>query len=122
MRKPSRNTRSANMNKIAFLLLAPTVLMAQSTGTIVGTVEDSSGAVIPGAAVKVIHQSTAQQSSTVSDNAGRFSFPRLPVGEYRLEAGHQGFRQSVTEGIRLDADQSRQANIVLRSEERRVGK
>ncbi len=101
------------MNRLVFLLLAPAVLFAQSTGTIVGTVEDSSGAVIPAASVKVINQSTAQQSSAVSDSAGRFNFPRLPVGDYRLEAGHQGFRQSVTDGIRLDADQSRQANIVL---------
>jgi hypothetical protein len=98
------------------LLLAPlypVLLLAQSTGTIVGTVSDSSGAVVPDVAVKVTNQATAQQTSTLSDSAGRFSFPRLPVGDYRLEAGAKGFRQFISEGIRLDADQNRQANIKL---------
>lgn len=101
------------MSKLTLWLLAPALLLAQSTGTIVGIVEDSSGAVIPGVSLKVTNQSTSQQTSTESDGAGRFSFPRLPVGDYRLEAGHEGFRRFVSEGIRLDADQSRQANIVL---------
>jgi outer membrane receptor protein involved in Fe transport len=99
--------------KLALLVSVPALLLAQSTGSIVGTVADTSGAVFPQAAVKVINKSTDQQSSTTTDSAGRFSFPRLPVGDYRLEVSRQGFRSSVSDSIRLDADQSRLANFVL---------
>src|SRR6476661_5387687 len=95
------------------LFCVPCLLFAQSTGTILGTVADTSGALVPDAQIKVISQSTGQQWQANSDSAGRFSFPRLPVGDYRLEAVHTGFRQFVTEGIHLDADQTRAANVVL---------
>jgi outer membrane receptor protein involved in Fe transport len=95
------------------LFCAPSLLFAQSTGTILGTVADSSGALVPGAVVRVISQATGQQWEAASDTSGRFSFPRLPVGDYRLEATHTGFRQFVSEGVHLDSDQTRAANIVL---------
>lgn len=88
-------------------------LFAQSTGLITGTVEDSSGAVIPNAQVSAVQQSTSLRFEAATDQAGRFSFPRLPVGEYRIECKQQGFRGFVSETIRLDADQTRQAGIVL---------
>ena len=98
---------------VALLVFGAAAAQAQSTGTIVGTVQDSSSGVVPGAAIRVTNEGTGHQTAAVTDAAGRFSFPRLPVGVYRLEASSSGFRQFITEGIRLDADQSRQANIVL---------
>jgi outer membrane receptor protein involved in Fe transport len=86
---------------------------SQSTAVISGRVEDSSGALVPGASVAVIQQQTDQRFDAVSDNQGRFSFPRLPVGNYRVEVTHPGFRRFESEMIRLDADQTRQANVVL---------
>ncbi|MGH9675053.1 MAG: carboxypeptidase regulatory-like domain-containing protein, partial [Bryobacteraceae bacterium] len=62
---------------------------------------------------QVISERTGLKYSAASDDAGRFSFPRLPVGSYRLEATRQGFRQFLAEAIHLDSDQTRQANIVL---------
>ena len=88
-------------------------MFAQSTGTLVGTVQDSSGAVIAGAEVRVINEGTGQQTTAMTDDAGRFNFPRLPVGDYRMNATRAGLRQFVATGIRLDSDQSRQANITL---------
>jgi outer membrane receptor protein involved in Fe transport len=95
------------------LVLVPCLVFGQSTGTILGTVSDSSGAVVPAAVIKVASVSTAQQWQVASDAAGRFSFPRLPVGDYKLEATHAGFRQFVSDIIHLDSDQTRAANIVL---------
>src|SRR5436190_8834122 len=96
---------------IAFVFTA--LACAQSTGVISGSVEDSTGAVIPGAAVSAIQSQTGQRFDAVTDAQGRFSFPRLPVGNYRVEAGRQGFRRFVSEIIRLDADQTRRAAVVL---------
>ena len=102
------------MNRLPCLLfLAASAALAQSTGVISGSVEDSSGAVIPGAGVTAIQLQTSQRFNASADAAGRFSFPRLPAGNYRLEATRQGFRRFQSESIRLDADQTRQAAIVL---------
>src|SRR5712692_1168956 len=102
------------MRRALVLLIAlVTMASAQSTGVISGSVEDTTGAVIPGAAVSAIQSQTSQRFEAVTDAQGRFSFPRLPVGNYRLEAGRQGFRRFVSEAVRLDADQTRQASVVL---------
>jgi outer membrane receptor protein involved in Fe transport len=96
-----------------FLSLTAVPLGAQSTGAIVGVVQDSSGAMVPGASITVRNELTSLASNATSDAAGRFTFPRLPVGSYRIEATHQGFRQFVAEGVRLDADQTRHAAVTL---------
>lgn len=95
------------------LALMPALLLAQSTGLVVGVVEDRSGAVVPGAEVRVNNELTGLQWTASTEDAGRFSFPRLPVGEYRVRVTKDGFRQFVSESFRLDADQSRQVSVTL---------
>ncbi len=97
---------------ILFLATAA-LLPAQSTGLITGTVQDSSGAVVASARISATQQSTSLEFQATSDEVGRFSFPRLPVGSYVIDCRQQGFRRFVSEAIRLDADQTRQAQIVL---------
>ncbi len=99
---------------VTLILLLVGSLNGQSTGLITGTVSDSTGAVVPSAKVSATRQGTAQKFEAAADDAGRFSFPRLPVGDYVIECRQQGFRGFVSEAIRLDADQTRQAQIVLR--------
>jgi outer membrane receptor protein involved in Fe transport len=97
-----------------FLLAAlPALLFAQSTGLIVGVVEDRSRALVPGAEIRATNELTGLEWTTLSDEAGRFSLPRLPVGNYRVRITKEGFRQFVSESFRLDADQSRQVGAVL---------
>ena len=101
------------MRFVLLTLVACTLMLAQSTGILVGTVSDISGAVVPGVSIRVTNQGTGQQTAVTSDPEGRFVFPRLPVGSYRLEATRPGFRQFIAEGIRLDSDQSRQVNMTF---------
>ena len=97
-----------------FLLAAlPALLFAQSTGLIVGVVEDRSRALVPGAEIRATNELTGLEWTALSDEAGRFSLPRLPVGNYRVRITKEGFRQFVSESFRLDADQSRQIGAVL---------
>jgi len=97
----------------ALILAVPGILTAQSTGAILGGVQDTSGAVVPSAEVVITSEGTGQKFRSVADEAGRFNFPRLPVGSYKLEVSHPGFKRFVSEQIRLDADQSRLANVSL---------
>jgi len=99
--------------KLLMGLLFAFSLCAQSTGLLTGSVEDSSGAVVPAARVSAVQQGTSLRFEAMADDAGRFTFPRLPVGSYVVECSQQGFRRFVSEVIRLEADQTRQAQIVL---------
>src|SRR5581483_1199729 len=112
-RKPGGKMKKAmlRISLIAFTFAGS--VWAQSTAVISGTVQDASGAMVPGAAVVAQQQQTDERFSAASDDQGRFSFPRLPVGNYKITATHAGFRRFESESIRLDADQTRQANIVL---------
>jgi hypothetical protein len=79
-----------------------------TSATLGGRVEDESGAGIRGATVVATHLDTRQQRSTTSDEAGRYRFLYLPVGEYQLTAEHVGFaptrrRLTLTVGQTLDA-------------------
>jgi hypothetical protein len=71
------------------------------TGTIVGTVRDQSGAVVPGATVTATQESTATTASAVSTDKGQFVFPNLKIGTYSISAELPGFRKSVQTGIAL---------------------
>ncbi len=99
---------------LSFLFLGSFIALAQSTGAIVGQVQDSTNAAIPGAQINVVNEATGEGSKTVSDEAGRFEFPSLPVGTYTLSADKPNFEHFVVTGIRLDANQTRQAVVVLK--------
>jgi len=79
-----------------------TRLAAQgTTATILGTVTDSTGATIPGAAVQVKNVGTGQVQTIQTDAAGRFRVPDLPVGNYEVQATREGFATVVHKGITL---------------------
>jgi outer membrane receptor protein involved in Fe transport len=98
---------------LAILLASAIPVLAQSNGHILGSVQDTSGAVVPAAAVRAVNTRTGLEFAADSDAAGRFNFPRLPVGDYRVEASKEGFRKFVSEAFRLDADQSREVSVRL---------
>ena len=75
------------------LVAFPSTLLGQSyTGTIIGTLKDTSGAVIPAANVTITNQQTARTESTTTDIEGRYISVPLAPGVYRVEASLQGFR------------------------------
>ena len=83
----------------------PTVL-AQSqaaNGSIEGTVTDSSGGVLPGVTVTVTNTETGAARSVVTNEAGLFRAPLLPLGTYTVVAELEGFKKYEESGIRLSA-------------------
>lgn len=72
-----------------------------TTGTISGTVKDSSGAVLPGATVAIVNEETDLSRSIPTDGAGRYTAPSLPLGHYRVTARQEGFQSEVRQGIEL---------------------
>ena len=91
----------------------PIDVLAQSIAEIRGVVQDESGGVVPGVTVTATNELTGLTRTTVSDSGGRFNFPSLLVGTYRVEAQLEGFRKFATANVRLSADDIRQVNVVM---------
>src|SRR3984957_582413 len=74
--------------------IAPQLLYGQSAGnagTIVGTVTDPSGAVIPGATVSVSNPVSAYTRTAATDKTGRYQFTNLPLNPYHVAINATGF-------------------------------
>jgi hypothetical protein len=84
----------------AVILLKLPVLQAQVLyGSIVGTVTDQTGAVLPNAQVKAVNPQTGESRDVVTDEAGRFSLSNVLPGDYELRISAPGFRPVVTSGV-----------------------
>ena len=92
--------------------LAGTALAQTDTGTVAGSVEDSSGAVIPGTMLKLTNLGTNQVLTATSDAAGEFRFPALQRGEYKIDASHDGF-QTVSQSFTLTVSQTQAIDLHL---------
>ncbi|MPY90246.1 MAG: hypothetical protein GEU99_20270 [Luteitalea sp.] len=67
----------------------------QTTTAIVGTVQDTTGAVLPGVTVTIVNQATAVNRHQVTNAAGDYSFQALRPGTYTIRAELEGFRPAV---------------------------
>ena len=95
-----------------FLLLASPAL-AQVSATLSGTITDQSGGLVPAAVVTVTNVDTGASRRTVSDAAGQYQFPSLPVGHYEVRGAKPGFTEEVHPGIQLAVGQSATVDINL---------
>jgi hypothetical protein len=86
---------------LLFLLVTATAAFAQAVSEVQGTVQDSTGAVLPGVDVKMTNTDTGLLRTAVTGPDGGYLLPALPPGPYRLEATLQGFRNYVQNGIVL---------------------
>src|SRR5947207_10690918 len=86
-------------------VLIGTAAMAQTTATIVGTVTDSSGAIVPKAKVTAVHNATGLTREAEANQSGNYVLPLLPVGEYNITAEIAGFKKKAVSGIVLQVNQ-----------------
>ena len=98
--------------RVSLILLVLGVLPAFSaaqqitTGTIQGTVTDTTGASLPGVAVEVRNVDTNMVRSQVTGSDGRFVFLQVPPGNYRITFTLQGFASIVQENVQLTVGQA----------------
>jgi Carboxypeptidase regulatory-like domain/TonB-dependent Receptor Plug Domain/TonB dependent receptor len=88
-------------------------LSAQATGSIRGTVTDSSDAVLTGVSVIAVNSATGIKRNESTNQEGIFVFPDLPIGAYQFQFSHSGFQSQKRDGIVLLTGQTLDLQISL---------
>ncbi len=94
--------------------LAPPEAGAQAvSGTILGTVKDTSGAVVPGATVTLTNTNTGFSRSVVTDTKGEYNAPSIPTGVYSVAAEITGFKKLSKTNVLVGVDQKVRIDVAL---------
>src|SRR3989454_7655590 len=99
---------------VATIALGTSLVFAQtSMATILGTVRDTSGALVPGVSITVKHIESGLTRTVVSSERGGYNVPPLPVGAYEITTTMPGFKQAVRSGINLLIGQEAVVDLTL---------
>jgi hypothetical protein len=98
---------------ICFFALAPLSFGQFESAEVLGTVRDSSGAVIAGATVTLTGLDTGILSKGTSDSSGDFDFFNVKVGRYSLTVEKEGFAKFTTSDVRVDVNARQRVDATL---------
>lgn len=102
-----------------FVLLAATLFTSASlwsqavTATLLGTVSDSSGAIVPGASVTITEVNTGVIRKLTTNGEGFYTQPYLPPGVYKIEVEKQGFKRFERDKVVLNVSTSARIDAAL---------
>ena len=83
------------------------------SANISGVVQDTTGAVLPGVDVTLINVGTQIERQAVTNEAGLYTFPNVPVGEYRITAMLSGFKPITKSGVQVNAGLNIRVDVAL---------
>jgi len=98
---------------LAALLISSMWSQTAGTGTLVGTITDSTGAIIGGAKVTVVNTETSFVSDTLASAEGSYYVPYLAPGIYRLTIETAGFKKYVRDGIQIRIGEIPRIDVAL---------
>jgi len=98
---------------LALLLLAPPAWAQFDTAQVSGTILDTSGGALPGVDVVLVAEGTGLERRAVTNEAGLYNFPNVPVGDYRLNATLSGFKPVARTGVRVNAGLNIRVDVSL---------
>jgi hypothetical protein len=96
-----------------FLLMAAPALHAQFGGSMNGTVTDPSGAVVPGATVKLTNPATQATRTATTNSTGFYTFTELPPGNYAVTVTATGFKEQDFTDVAVTAEQPRGLDVKM---------
>jgi hypothetical protein len=97
---------------VACLLPRPAAAQAV-TGTLLGTVTDATGAVLPGATVTVTNTDTGFSRTVTADSSGEYVAPSVPTGTYTVAAELSGFKSVQMSNVHVGVDQRVRIDLKL---------
>ena len=101
-------------NLLCLLLLATATLRAQQTsGSVVGTVTDNTGAVVSGATVTLTDVDTGDRRTATTNSAGDYQFVNLMPGNYRVDVENSGFKHFIRTNVVVQVQGSTRVDASL---------
>ena len=108
------NRKAFGFAAIALLMAMAGSLSAQTfRGTILGTVTDPNGAVVPIASVSARNIATGIERTTTSDEFGNYSIAELQAGTYEVKVEKSGFQSSTVTGVLVEVSAERRVDVAL---------
>jgi hypothetical protein len=98
---------------LSISIAALSIYSQTSTGEINGTVTDSAGAAVPGAAVRLVSEETKIETATATNADGYFRFVNVKPGNYTVAIEMQGFKRTITAPFTLAVSETSTQNITL---------
>ncbi len=92
---------------VLFVVCAVSVPAQEVTAGVYGAVQDSSGAMVPSATIRLRNVETGRGYQTSADSAGQFSISLLPIGTYEITAEAPGFKRGVVTDVTLRVNDNR---------------
>src|SRR5215813_5025173 len=113
-----RNTTYATLFWLVCLcgvfLFGQTPVYAQQTcATLVGTLTDATGAVVPNARIKAVNLATGAARDATGDDSGNYSLPFLPAGDYEVTITAQGYKTRKVERLTLQVSQTLRQDFTM---------
>ena len=114
MKHPFSDMRSAMLCLLLAGLSSQPAAAQITSGTILGTVTDTSGSVLPGAVVTVVNLDQGLHREMATDAQGDYFFPDLPLGNYRLTVQAKAFETFAREGLELHVQDKLRVDLSMR--------
>lgn len=96
----------------AALLISP-VFGQFEGGSVLGTVRDASGGLVPGAKITLTNLETGITATTVTDSNGYYEFPAVKVGRYKVSAEQPGFSTAVASDFQVNVSARQRIDLQL---------
>ncbi len=109
-----RTTRNAMLLAMTMVFFRAPALAQFDTGTIVGSVTDPSGAVLPNATVTITNTGTGIETKLPTDNSGNFVASGLPFGHYVVAASAANFGQTTSQPLELHVGATMTVKLTLK--------
>jgi len=108
-------SRISRFTIFSLLLLMSLAAVGQGfqVGSIAGVVKDSTGAVLPGVSLSVTNEEKGFSRSAMTDSAGKFIVPTLPIGRYRVAAELSGFQSRTVTGNMVESDRTTSIDLSM---------
>src|SRR3954452_16103188 len=104
-----------SMTRVLTVLAFALTLSAQTTtSSIVGTVTDPSGAVVPSVTITVLNTATGIRSQTTTDSVGNYTVGQMPPRDYEVSGEISGFKKFIRSNVTLEL--TRQLRIDMQLE------